>query len=258
MSSNNFAIIGKGFIFDRHKTAIESLGGKVLMTCDINPDTKPDFTDWVKMFASPEFDKIDSVSILTPNYLHSVMVKEALKRGKRVLCEKPLSINGTEGIRGVKTVLQLRHHPALKDLTPKNVHVDARMFRDDSYWNGWKGQKNTSGGILFNLGVHYIDLLIFLLGNPKKILKSVVTDRLAYGDIEFEKGIGTFNIEIVDNRERQSRRILVDGKEILLSNHDNLSYEDLHKEVYKEFFWGKGIEAEEAEKSLNLIHELLK
>ena len=134
-----FAIVGMGFIYPRHVQAIEYIGGKVSMTCDIDKTKQTDFTDWVEMFNHPDFEDIDAVAILTPNHLHTVIAREARLRGKRVLCEKPLSINGTKNLEGVNTVLQLRHHPALKNLEPGNIVVEAKMFRDDvSFDRDWE------------------------------------------------------------------------------------------------------------------------
>ena len=103
---SNFAIIGKGFIYPRHKKAIKDLGHKIILDCDIKE--KADFKDWAEMFNHPKFEQVEYVSICTPNYLHSIIAREALRRGKKVLCEKPLSIEGLDGMDGVKTILQLR------------------------------------------------------------------------------------------------------------------------------------------------------
>jgi len=253
-----FAIVGKGFIFERHRQAIEKLGHELTMTCDIDPTKQADYLDWAEMFNTPKFKEVDAVVICTSNYLHPIIAREAMLRNKRVLSEKPLSISGTKGLYAVNTVLQLRHHPILQDLKPKRVEVTAKMFRDESYWNGWKGNPLKSGGILYNLGVHYIDLLIFLLGNPVSIQEAEVSDKLARGEIVFDRGIGEFHIEILDSREGQIRKILADGQEVSLSDKDNLSYEDLHTEVYKHFLSGNGISFGEENKSLDLIADILK
>ncbi len=253
-----YCLIGLGFISERHKQAIEKTGGEIAMTCDIDPSKGADFQDWVRMFNHPDFKNVDTVIICTPNYLHPVIAREAMLRDKRVLSEKPLSISGTQGLHGVNTVLQLRYHPALQNLRSKKVEVTAKMFRDNTYWNGWKGDNLKSGGILYNLGVHYIDLLIFLLGNPEYIATASVSDTLATGRIAFERGWGEFHIEILPTREGQMRKILADGQEVSLSDKDNLSYEDLHVQVYENFLNGKGISFGEEKKSLDLIADILK
>lgn len=260
-SNSKFAVIGKGFIYPRHKQAIEANGGEVYLTCDIDPKTKPDFTDWVEMFNDPRFDQVTHVSICTPNYLHSTITREALLRGKKVLCEKPLSINGTEGMHGAKAVMQLRHHPELQKINrPKQIWIEAKMFRDEKYWKGWKGDDVKSGGILYNLGVHYVDLAIFLLGDRWQITQVVKSKKKVMASIIFDGFDGSvvqIHIEVVNDRKKQGRRMLVDGKWIELSNADNLSYEDLHQAVYKDFMAGRGVSVEEADKSLKLIRAIL-
>lgn len=253
-----YAVIGLGFIYQRHKEAIEKTGGEIVMTCDIDESKNPDFVDWVEMYNSPKFKEVDTVVICTPNYLHAPMAREAALLNKKVLCEKPLSINGTDGLYAVNTVLQLRYHPALQNLKPTEVHVIAKMYRDESYWNSWKGDPIKSGGILYNLGVHYIDLLAFLLGEYGYVNFSIIEKKLAKGIISFVKSVGSFHIEIVDDRKDQMRKVIVDGKEINLSDKDNLSYEDLHIEVYKNFLAGKGISFGEEKRSLELIEEIIK
>lgn len=255
---NKFAVIGLGFIYPRHKQSIEAVGGEVYLTCDIDKTKNPDFTDWVEMFNHPKFEEVSYVIICTPNYLHSTITREALLRGKKVLCEKPLSINGTEGMDGVKTVMQLRYHPALQGMNkPKEVYVEAKMFRDDKYWNSWKGNDVMSGGVLFNLGVHYIDLLVFLLGDSWEIVRVKKSRKCVEGEVRFGESTARFHIEAVDSRDNQGRKLIADGKEIVLSNQDNLSYEDLHTAVYKDFLKGKGVSLEETKKSIKLIRAIL-
>jgi len=256
--SLKFAIIGKGFIFDRHVQAIEGVGGQVLFTCDIDETKNPNFTDWLEMFNDPRFDEVDAVVIAAPNYLHAPITREALLRGKKVLCEKPLSIGDTKGMGGVFTVMQLRHHPELLKLNkPKEITVTAKMFRDEVYWDSWKGNDVKSGGILYNLGVHYVDLAVFLLGDSWEIETVEKSKKKITARVRFGESVADFHIEVVDSREEQGRSLQADGREIVLSNQDNLSYEDLHTAVYKEFVAGRGVSLEEAGKSLKLIKAIL-
>lgn len=273
-----YAIIGCGFIFPRHKQAIEATGGKIILTCDIDPSVKSHIRDWVALFHHPRFNEVDAVVICTPNYLHSVISREALLRGKKVLCEKPLSIDGFDGLEGVNTVLQLRESAEVNRIKAKNpvkVELDLTMLRKLDYFEGWKGNVYMSGGLLYNLGIHYFDLMIYLLGDTKRIIS---TDNQILGydkhweedsisEIEFENGKGKLSIRLVQDDGlypdlKPSRKMKVtyeDGaqEEIELSNKENLSYEDLHIEVYKKFIKGEGIELGEAKKSLQLVHDLL-
>lgn len=262
----NYAIIGLGFIYPRHKQAIEATGGKVVMTCDIDPEKNPDFTDWVQMYRDPRFKDVSVVVICAPNYLHGVMAREAVKLKKRVICEKPMMIEqfdenddvNYDTLREIMPILQLRYHPGLIGLNARHVHVEAKMYRGDAYWNSWKGDDVKSGGILFNLGVHYIDLLRILLGGWQHVEHAALTKKMATGKIGFARGFGTFHIEIVDEKSQQGRKVVVDGKEINLSDKENLSYEDLHKNVYQDFVMGRGYDGIDALASLNLIHEIIR
>jgi UDP-N-acetyl-2-amino-2-deoxyglucuronate dehydrogenase len=256
MRKKNFAIIGKGFIYDRHVKAIKHVGGKVVLTCDIDPNKKADFTDWVLMYNSPEFEKVDVVVICAPNYLHGVMAREARARNKQVICEKPLCIDTVNGMYQVYSVLQLRHHPALQRIKKGNIEVDAKMYRDDVYWDSWKGDDAKSGGIIYNLGIHYLDIMIFLLGEPTDVEYFSLTKKRAIGIVRFGKFIGKFNIQIVDSKKEQGRSLKIRGKEINLSNKENLSYEDLHKRVYEDFMIGRGSGVRKASRALSLIRKL--
>lgn len=256
-----FAVIGMGFIYPRHVQAIEANGGEVYLTCDIDPKKKPDFTDWVEMFNDPRFDEVTHVSICTPNYLHAIIGREALLKGKKVLCEKPISINGWEGLEGAMAVMQLRYHPELQKINrPQRLHIEAKMYRDKKYWKGWKGNDVKSGGILYNLGVHYVDLAIFLISDRWQIIRVVRSKKRVEADVIFDGYDGSvvhFDIEVVNDRKKQNRTLIADGRMIHLSNADNLSYEDLHKAVYKEFLAGRGVSMVEASKSLKLIKSIL-
>jgi predicted dehydrogenase len=58
-------------------------------------------TDWRRLIAR---DDIDAVDICTPNNSHAEMAIAAAKAGKIILCEKPLSMDGPEGVKIVKAV----------------------------------------------------------------------------------------------------------------------------------------------------------
>src|SRR5690348_343656 len=51
------------------------------------------YTDYREMF---EREKLDAVSICTPNKFHAPIAIEALRRGIHVLCEKPMALNGAQ------------------------------------------------------------------------------------------------------------------------------------------------------------------
>uniref|UniRef100_A0A6H1ZDW4 Putative oxidoreductase family protein n=1 Tax=viral metagenome TaxID=1070528 RepID=A0A6H1ZDW4_9ZZZZ len=246
----NFALIGNGYIGPRHVEAIKSIGGKLLMVADIDPKKRieniPFYTDYKFFTADPRWSDIDTVVICTPNVLHIPIAKWCRRHGKRVICEKPpgtsaKDVSETFGLKDVFVVMQLRHHPIYKKMkeenpTPENIKVFVKVKRDKSYWNGWKGSELLSGGILANLGVHYFDALANIVGtNCVQVWKDNDLPNLVSGKLRFAgfHNDVEFHIEIADNDDGQDRYIDIDNKKYRFSNKDNLSMEDLHKEVYK-------------------------
>lgn len=258
----NFAIVGLGFIHPRHKSAIESVGGKVIVTCDSDPQKGADFLNWREMMKSDIWKEVTHVAICTPNYLHAPM-SEAMS-DKVVICEKPLTITKESCDKlgdHVNTVLQLRLHPKIielkqRNLKPKKVKLVIKVNRNRDYWRGWKGDESKSGGVLFNIGVHYFDLLIHLFGEEYTVLHHVSNHRMGYGRIMFGETECEYKVEIFDNSPEQDRSLEIDGEVISLSKADNLSFEDLHKSVYQDVLAGKGIKPKEALKAITLIEQL--
>src|SRR5437879_4385663 len=62
-------------------------------------------TDWRKLVERKDIDVID---ICTPNNTHAEIATAAAKAGKMILCEKPLSMNGPEGVKMVEAVEKAR------------------------------------------------------------------------------------------------------------------------------------------------------
>jgi predicted dehydrogenase len=58
-------------------------------------------TDWRKLLERKDIDVID---ICTPNNLHAEIALAAAQAGKKILCEKPLAMNGPEGLKMVEAV----------------------------------------------------------------------------------------------------------------------------------------------------------
>ena len=193
----NIAIIGVGNIAKAHLTAYkENPEVNVVAFCDINPKrlaymgekwgvTKL-FTDMNEMFAAvPE---IDAVSVCTWNAAHAPCTIAALKAGKHVLCEKPMAMNAEEAKEMMETAKECgkllmigfvrRHGNDAKivrefldaDYFGELYYTKATYLRRHGNPGGWFGNKELSGGgPLIDLGVHVIDLVRFMLGNPKPV-----------------------------------------------------------------------------------------
>jgi len=140
---------------------------------------------------------LDGVSVALPNYLHAPVTMKALKKGLHVLCEKPMAMNAHEAeamlaeARKDKRKLMINfsyrfidHCMALKELIGKGTIGDIYYCR--SVWHrrrggipkfgGWFGIKNLSGGgPLIDLGVHRLDLALWLMNYPHAVSVSAST-----------------------------------------------------------------------------------
>ncbi len=58
-------------------------------------------SDWRKLVERKDIDLVD---VCTPNNLHAEIATAAAKAGKMILCEKPLAMNGAEGLKMVEAV----------------------------------------------------------------------------------------------------------------------------------------------------------
>ena len=145
------------------------------------------YTDPLEMLRK---EKLDVVSVATPNKFHLPLTIAALKAGCHVLCEKPMAMNAAEGRRMV----------AMADRVNRRLMINfSYRFNDQSYamkkavesgmlgevyyartvWNRrrglpgfgrWFGQKALSGGgPLIDLGVHRLDLALWLMNYPKPL-----------------------------------------------------------------------------------------
>lgn len=261
LSPRTFAIIGTGFIFPCHFYAIQENGGRILDIAN-REDT------WREMIKST---KAEYIVILTPNDLHYQMIKEAVKAGKKVICEKPMVIGGFEeaqeicALPDVYTVLQLRYHPLARKLKTEikesmfyRIDMDISVYRDPEYYLSWKGQSKRSGGILYNLGIHYFDLLIWLFGPATTIDMQNIFDKQAEGFLKGKNWSCFWHLTTDAKQEKQRRIFAINDEPYNFSSQDNLSYEDLHCENYRQLLQGQGITANDTLPVIALIEAIKK
>src|SRR5262249_50130383 len=199
--AKNFAVTGvAGYIAPRHLKAIRDTGNRLVAAVD--PHDAVGILDRYgfdvrffteierfdrhleKLRRGPAANRIDYVTICSPNYLHDAHIRLALRIGAGAICEKPLVINPwnldaleeleRETGGRVNTVLQLRLHPSLVALREQLTSAGRAGMHDGSltyvpprgpgYETSWKGSEERSGGIVTNIGIHLFDLLLWLFG----------------------------------------------------------------------------------------------
>ncbi len=256
-----FSIIGTGFIFPAHAEAIRTIGGKIRHVVNAMHDEDA----WRKMIETTD---ADCIVILAPNDLHFPMAMAAAEAGKIALVEKPLTIKSSEAeILAAKpnifTILQLRQHPLFKEMKANvsdrqnyNIEMDISVHRDEKYYKSWKGIKERSGGVLFNLGIHYFELLMHLFGEPTEISTFSLSDKTGTGTIKGKNYFCRWKVSTDEKKDNQRRVFKINGVDYNYSSKDNLSFENLHRHVYEDILQGKGITPNEAIKSIRLIEKL--
>lgn len=180
------------------------------------PGTKV-YEDYNELIADPS---IDIVGISTPNLFHSEIAVAALQKGKHVFCEKPDAVNPAEAQKMAdvasemgKVLMTMRNNRFSKQaqfLKPMIAKGQlGELYTGRCGWirrrgipgrGGWFTTKRLSGGgPLIDLGVHMIDMAIWLAGNPKPVTVSASTYRKFADRPEPGKGggipEGTFDVE---------------------------------------------------------------
>lgn len=169
-------------------------------------------TDWTKII-----DDIDAVSICTPHHLHAPQSLQAIAAGKHVLLEKPLANTEEDCLKTIAAAKEkgttfmmayiVRFLPAiikLKEILDSekygkpfsaNIWIQAFLQPMPNTWFSRKSQ--LGGGVMFSHGCHYVDLFLWLFGNPTAVTSlgtRVGTEWMegegtSHGVIQFENGV---------------------------------------------------------------------
>ncbi|MBO4547633.1 MAG: Gfo/Idh/MocA family oxidoreductase [Abditibacteriota bacterium] len=196
MKKYSVGVIGCGHI--ARKAHLPNIASKYRLTAvsDVSADraeaAKNDFNaeyafdDYKKLLALKE---IDSVHICTPNYLHVPIALEALEAGKHVLVEKPLAINAEDAAlvfaeaekRGLKAMSAncyryITESAIIKSFVDRGllgdiyyVNVKALRRRGIPPYGAFTNKELQGGGPLIDIGVHQLDLAMYLLNNPRPL-----------------------------------------------------------------------------------------
>lgn len=189
------AVIGCGRIAkNAHFPALAAMEDvRIKYACDLLPEKAEALrekfpkienviTDYKVALADPE---VDAVFVLTPNFAHYTVTMEALQAGKHVLCEKPITVNyalscemAAEAKKQGK-VLNIgvcnRHSLSVDKI--RRMVADGKLgkvyhvycsFRAHRSIPGLGGAFTTKaqsgGGVLIDWGVHFFDLVLYILG----------------------------------------------------------------------------------------------
>ena len=197
-----FGGIVKGAHLPGYKT-LEAMGKvKLVAACDIRPEAFTEgvqlnigggsndgfadlhtYTDLEEMLQKEDIDLID---ICLPTYLHKQYAVDMLNRGYWVLSEKPMALSFADceemvaAANGRLMIGQcLRFSPQYlyaKDVIESGIYgkVTGATFRRLSGaplwgWDNWFMDPSRSGGVIFDLHIHDLDIIRVLFGDPKTV-----------------------------------------------------------------------------------------
>lgn len=196
MSAPRLGYVGTGWIGRMRAEAVAQAGaGLAVAVCDAdveraraaaealgNPAVLGSFEE---MVARAGDLALDGVVIATPNALHAPQATAALEAGLAVFCQKPLSLNADEARaiadaarradRLVGVDYSYRHTDGMRELhrIARSGEL-GRIFSVESVFHNAYGPDKAwchdpalaGGGALMDLGVHVVDLALWLLGHP--------------------------------------------------------------------------------------------
>lgn len=157
-----------------------------------NPKAKT-YVDFNDLIAD---ENVDAVDICTPNYWHSRIAVAALNAGKHVFSEKPDAVSPEEVLKmkeasekSGKVLMVMRNNRFVNASKYAKSYIEqgkaGDLYAGRCGWirrrgipgkGGWFTTKELSGGgPLIDLGVHMIDLAIWLMGNPTPVAVSGCT-----------------------------------------------------------------------------------
>ena len=198
--ASRVALIGLGMAVTPHAKSLLDLKAEVAYAYSPSAERRKSFS---AKFPFPQCERLETiledrsvnaVAVLTPPNTHLEIVERCAAAGKHVLLEKPLEISTARAERMVAAcknvtlgvVLQNRHKPAtqrlvqllaageLGRLVAASAYVE--LWRPQSYYDqpGRGTKARDGGGVLLTQGIHTLDVLLALAGEPLEV-KSFVT-----------------------------------------------------------------------------------
>jgi predicted dehydrogenase len=195
-------IIGAGFAARVvHLPGFTAAGHQVAAICDLNEaparalaaqhNIPKVYSNWREMI---DTEKPDAVSVCLPNTLHKEPTLYALEHGAHVLCEKPLATSVGdasqmfEAARSAgKTLMaaQVWRFDARSRAVKRCIdegdlgevyygEANAMRRMGIPMWGVFHQSQFSSGGALMDIGVHMLDLAVWLMGNPTPVRVSAM------------------------------------------------------------------------------------
>ncbi|MFQ6066581.1 MAG: Gfo/Idh/MocA family protein [bacterium] len=203
-------ILGAGFMGGMHAEVYRNLPNAELIAVadrDLDKAGKLAVRYGATHYATPEDllnqEKIDAVDICLPTFLHKKYAVKAARKGKHILCEKPIALTTEDADKMIDTADKakvkfmigqvLRFWPEyirLKEIYESgelgkllNITCIRLSPTPDWAWDNWLTDPQRSGGALLDLHIHDTDYLLYLLGKPLSLICRASSLSLPYGHV---------------------------------------------------------------------------
>lgn len=212
MQEVGVALIGAGYIGHYHARGLRELDGvEIKVVCDRKEDIAQEFAEKHEIpeictiaLSLAKRQDIDAVVLGVPNRYHADYAKVFMEFGKDVFIEKPMAMNAAEGAEVAAAArefdrLVMVGHMWRFDVEAQHIRdvvqsgrigrvVRTRGYGIHENWgpSGWFIQKQfAGGGALADMGVHAIDTIRYILGDPrpKQVYARIGT---FYGDYDVD------------------------------------------------------------------------
>jgi len=206
-----FGIVGCGSIHGTHADALEKIdGAKLVAVFDSKGDRSAKVAQERGAVVAHSLDElftlVDTVTICVPSGLHAQIGIAAARAGKHVLSEKPIDVSVARALEcvnacrdaGVKYGVISQHRFARDIQAVQTAAQDGGFgrlisgdactiwYRTQAYYDSdrsWRGTNELDGGSILNQGVHYVDMIQWIMGGAKSVQAQM---RTANHDMEAE------------------------------------------------------------------------
>ncbi len=253
MTKIRAAIIGCGTIFPMHALSLKELEeAELVAVCDEIKERAeekgkefnvPFYTDYKEMI---EKERLQSVHICLPHYLHAPVSLYCLEKGINVICEKPMATTLEDGEKLLEAakknsvvyacILQCRFRKSCIEVKKaieggklgkiKGAKCYVTWDRSQAYYDEapWRGKLyEGGGGVLLNQAIHTVDMMCYLIGDKVKNIDATVATR------------GKCNIEVEDTVEG-----IIEFENGVLANFHAINYYSSNSSIYIELDCEKG------------------
>ena len=219
-----FAVVGLGMGRARSRTIAETPGARLSVVCDLNEERARAVAQefhvpyTLEYHEALERDDVEVVLVMTPSGAHAPIGIDAAKAGKHVVSTKPLEVTaercdqviqacedagvllavdfGARYARDMQTVKRAIDEGTLGKVILGEATL--KWYRSQEYYDrgGWRGTwKMDGGGSLMNQSIHPIDLMLWFLGDAKRVIgytgilaHEIETEDLGMALVEFANG----------------------------------------------------------------------